>query len=384
LYRPDSRGTIFRDTLTYTRETIFETDPDTGEMTSRVVRTDSSFATITNWEAGAYLGYEKQFLDKRLTFKATLRVDKNQNFDAVLSPATSLVYLLNEDHVLRGGVSAAVRNPTLADQYLYYDVGRAILIGNLNGFDSLATLESFNLARNSGASFGWSQLEYYDVAPIKPERVRTFELGYRGTYTNKFYVDLNYYYSEYTDFIGFNVGLDLPYTPDISLPTTNFRALRVAANAVGKVITQGAGIGVNYYFLKNYALTTNYSWNKLVSGDDDPIIPAFNTPEHKVNIGVNARDLNTNLGLFRLKNWGFGVNYKWIEGFVFEGSPQFTGFVPSYYMIDAAVTANFKKINTSVKLGASNLTDNRVFTAYGGPFIGRMAYISIIYEWLDR
>ena len=384
LYRPDSRGTIFQDTLTYTRETIFETDPDTGEMTSRVVRTDSSFATITNYEAGAYVGYEKQFLDKRLTFKATLRVDKNQNFDAVLSPATSLVYLLNEDHVLRGGVSAAVRNPTLADQYLYYDVGRAILIGNLNGFDSLATLESFDLARNSGTSFAWPLLEYYDVAPIKPERVRTFELGYRGTYTNKFYVDLNYYYSEYTDFIGFNVGLDLPYTPDIFLPTSNFRALRVAANAVGKVITQGAGIGVNYYFLKNYALTTNYSWNKLLSGEDDPIIPAFNTPEHKVNIGVNARDLNTNLGLFRLKNWGFGMNYKWIEGFIFEGSPQFTGFVPTYYMIDAAVTANFKKINTSVKLGASNLTDNRVFTAYGGPFIGRMAYISVIYEWLDR
>lgn len=384
LYRPDSRGTIFRDTLTYTRETIFETDPDTGEMTSRVVRTDSSFATITNYEAGAYVGYEKQFLDKRLTFKATLRVDKNQNFDAVFSPATSLVYLLNEDHVLRGGVSAAVRNPTLADQYLYYDVGRAILIGNLNGFDSLATLESFDLARNSGVNFEWEQLDYYDVAPIKPERVRTFELGYRGTYTNKFYVDLNYYYSEYTDFIGFNVGLDLPYTPDIFLPTSNFRALRVAANAVGKVITQGAGIGVNYYFLKNYALTTNYSWNKLLSGEDDPIIPAFNTPEHKVNIGVNARDLNTNLGLFRLKNWGFGMNYKWIEGFIFEGSPQFTGFVPTYYMIDAAVTANFKKINTSVKLGASNLTDNRVFTAYGGPFIGRMAYISVIYEWLDR
>lgn len=383
IYRPDSRGTIFEDTLTYTRQRVMEIDPDTQDTTFTTILTDSVYNSITNWEFGAYAGYEKKFISDRLTFKATLRMDKNQNFDPVFSPATSLVYLLSDDHVLRGGISAAVRNPTLADQYLYYDVGRAILIGNLNGYDSLATLESFNEARNAGASFGWDLLDYYNVEAIRPEQVRTFELGYRGTFSNRFYVDMNYYYSEYKDFIGFNIGLDIPYSPQNPLPG-NFRALRVAANAVGKVTTQGAAIGVNYYFLKNYALTTNYSWNKLVSGEDDPIIPAFNTPEHKVNIGMNARDLRLVLGRFKLQNWGFGVNYKWVEGFDFEGSPQFTGFVPSYYMIDAAVTANFKKINTSVKVGASNLTDNRVFTAYGGPFIGRMAYISIVYEWLNR
>jgi outer membrane receptor protein involved in Fe transport len=383
LYMPNSRGTIFEDTLTFTRQRVMDIDPITNDTTFRTVKVDSSFNTITNWEYGIYAGYEKKFIDDRLTFRATLRMDKNQNFDAVFSPAASLVYLIDENHILRGGVSSALRNPTMADQFLYYDVGRAILVGNLNGFDSLATLESFNTARNSGANFGWSQLDYFNVDPIRPEQVRTFEVGYRGTYSNKFYVDLSYFYSQYTDFIGFNIGLDIPYTPENPLPG-NFRALRVAANALGKVTTQGANIGVNYYFLKNFAVTTNYSWNKLVSGDDDPIIPAFNTPEHKINIGVNARDLSTDFGLFKLKNWGFGVNYKWVEGFDFEGSPQFTGFVPSYYMVDAAVTVNAPKINTSFKVGASNITDNKVFTVYGGPFVGRLAYFSIVYEWLNR
>lgn len=384
LYRPDSRGTIFEDTLTFTRRRVETVDPVTGEVTSELVKVDSSFNRVSNWEYGVYAGYEKRFISDLLTFKATLRMDKNENFDAIFSPAASLVYQVAEEHIIRGGVSAAVRNPTMADQFLYYDVGRAILVGNLNGFDSLATISSFNDARNVGASFEWDRVEFFDIDPIKPERVRTFEVGYRGTVGRKVYVDASYYYSIYQDFIGFNLGLDLPFTPGNPLPPPNARVLRVAANAIEQVTTQGVTIGLNYYFAKQFALTGNYSWNKLISGDDDPIIPAFNTPEHKINLGINARDLNTDFGLFRLRNWGFGANYRWVEGFIFEGSPQFTGFVPSYYMVDAAVNAHFKKINTTVKVGASNLTDNRVFTAYGGPFVGRMAYISLVYEWSKR
>ena len=379
LYRPNSQGTIFEDTLQYTRETIINENG-----IAEVIRTDSSFKEVTNWQAGAYVGWEKKFVDNRLTVQATLRIDKNENFDAIFSPAASLVFQLNENSTIRAGVSSAVRNPTMADQFLYYDVGRAILLGNLSGQDSLITLESFDEARNQ-ATFGWNQLEFFDVAPIRPEQARTFELGYRGTLSDKIYLDASYYYTFYEDFIGFNIGATFPYTPEAGFPDlSSFQVYRVAANANETVTTQGFGVGVNYYFYKNYALNANYSWNKLISGDDDPIIPAFNTPEHKVNLGISARDLRTDFGFFTLKNWGFSANAKWVDGFIFEGSPQFTGFVPSYYMVDAAVTTTFKKINTTLKLGASNLTDNRVFTVYGGPIIGRMAYFSVVYEWLDR
>jgi outer membrane receptor protein involved in Fe transport len=311
-------------------------------------------------------------------------VDKNENFDAIFSPAASLVFQLNENTILRAGVSSAVRNPTMADQFLYYDVGRAILLGNLSGQDSLITVESFDEARNS-TLWDWSRLEFFDVDPIRPEQARTFEVGYRGTISNKLFIDANYFYTFYEDFIGFNIGLTVPYNPAAPSPNFNrLQAFRVAANATETVTTQGFSVGVNYYFYKTFALNTNYSWNKLVSGEDDPIIPAFNTPEHKVNIGISARDLDTDFGLFRLKNWRFSANAKWVDGFIFEGSPQFTGFVPSYYMVDAAVMTNFRKLNTTLKIGASNLTDNRVFTVYGGPLIGRMAYVSLVYEWLNR
>ena len=80
-------------------------------------------------------------------------------------------------------------------------------------------------------------------------------------------------------------------------------------------------------------------------------------------------------------NCGFNINYKWVEGFLFEGSPQFTGFVPSYGLLDGQVNYNFNDLNTTLKIGASNILNNEVFQTYGGPRVGRLAYISLLYEW---
>jgi len=99
------------------------------------------------------------------------------------------------------------------------------------------------------------------------------------------------------------------------------QAYRIASNATQQVTTQGFSLGANYY-VSRYTLSGNYTWNVLNSGEDDPIIPAYNTPEHKYNISVAGRDLDWNLGKGRC---GFMATYKWVQGFLFEGSPQFTG-----------------------------------------------------------
>ena len=67
----------------------------------------------------------------------------------------------------------------------------------------------------------------------------------------------------------------------------------MAANASNTVTTQGASLGINYYFHSNYSLNGNYSWNKLnEKGTEDPIIPAYNTPEHKFNLGLVGRNIH--------------------------------------------------------------------------------------------
>ena len=351
-YTPDSDGTIFSDT------------------NGRV---------ITNQEIGLYTGIKRRFLDDKLITTATVRVDKNQNFPWVVSPAASLVWTPTPTDFLRLSFSSALRNPTLADQFLYLDVGPATLVGNLNGATDLVTIQSFVDYRNSssGANIGFNldTLVYFDIAPLVPEQVRTVEAGYRTTLGEKLYMDANYYFSWYTNFIGYNLGLDVlfqnPSFPDF---ITGVDVYRYAANSLNQVQTQGASLGLNYFLGDQYTLSGNYSWNKLVKTDeDDPIIPAFNTPEHKFNLGLNARGLKG-----RNKDvWGFGANYRWVQGFVFEGSPQFTGFVPSYDLVDAQVNYKFDNQGLTVKVGGSNLLQNLHIETYGGPTVGRLAYVSL-------
>ncbi len=352
LYTPKSAGTVFKDTAD---------------------------VSITNHEFGVYAGLQKKF-GREYTLAATFRVDKNQNFDYLVTPALSFVWSPDPINYLRFSFSGGIRNPTLSDQFLNLDVGRATLLGNLDGFKDLITIESF---RDFLGSLDRDTLVFFDVAPIQPEKVKTFEVGYRTTLFDALYVDASYYFSIYDDFIGFNLGLTTDFT--IFNTPTNTEAFRVAANSQNTVTTQGFAIGLNYYFAKYYSLNGNYSWNKLnKTFEDDPIIPAFNTPEHKFNLGISGRNLPLNLGFVRLDNTGFSLNYKWIEGFLFEGSPQFTGFIDTYSLLDVQWNVTFEKINTTFKIGASNILDNRAEQTYGGPEIGRLAYISATYDFVKK
>ncbi len=350
-YRPNSRGTLFSDT------------------NGRVLRVA---------ELGLYAGYTRNW-GEQWTVSATARADKNQNFSWLFSPAASVVYRPNERSVWRLGFSSAVRNPTLQDQYLYYNVGRALLLGNLNGYDSLVTVDEVSDFLKAGpqARADW-QWQYYSREAVRPEQVRNVELGYRTTWWDRLYLDATYYYSWYTDFIGYHLGLRIEDDPGGSAANrlSSVQAYRIASNATEQVTTQGFSLGANYYFSR-YTLAGNYTWNVLNSGEDDPIIPAYNTPEHKYNLSLAGRDLDWNLGKGRC---GFNVTYKWVEGFLFEGSPQFTGRIPSYSLVDAQVSWAKPDLVWQVKLGSSNLLNQKVVQVYGGPAVGRLTYVSLTWN----
>ncbi len=367
LYTPKSQGTVFS---------------DTGNV------------KITNYEFGFYTGLEKKLMNEKLKLNLTARVDKNQNFNFVVSPAASAVYNLNKNNIFRISFSSAIRNPTLADQYLYYNVGRAILLGNVNGVKNLVTLPS--LSDYYGVALPQkSSLVYFDVAPVRPEKVKSMEIGYRTTLFHNVFIDGSYYFSYYKDFLGYKIGGDVRFAPaPLNNNVSDITFYRVAANSDATVTTQGASVGLTYYLKKFFAFNANYSWNVLQKkSSDDPIIPAFNTPANKFNIGFSGREINTHFTLFSMlfknmepipiRNFGFSVNYKWIQGFLYEGSPQFTGEVPTYDMVDAQISKFVPRIHTTFKLGASNLLNNKQFQVYGGPRIGRMAYFSVLLE-LDR
>ncbi|MBL6660452.1 MAG: TonB-dependent receptor [Crocinitomicaceae bacterium] len=335
---------------------------------------DTGGITIINREFGVYAGAEKRFKDDEWILKASMRVDKNENFNFLPSPALSLIWQPNKEHSLRATLTSAIRNPTLLNQYMYYNVGRAKLVGNISGYDSLVTIESL---RNYYYTQNPDTLSYFNLDPIAPEEVKSVEFGYRGVLFKNLYVDMNYYFNSYTNFIGFTTGADITILQSGFVVNDVYR---IATNSRERITTQGATVGLNYYLGDHYAINGNYSWNVLNKESDDPIIPAYNTPEHKFNIGFRGRDL----AIKKFKGFGFNVNYKWIEGFIFEGSPQFTGSVPTYGLLDAQVNKRIEKANLTIKIGASNLLNNQVLQVYGGPFVGRMIYTSLSFDWKDK
>ena len=426
IYNPDSNGSIFNDGYIQKYKNIYLYD----ENNNPVIEIDSSLVNvgnaifpiyetvydtthlfsvdttvkklnIVNKEFGLYSGLERKLLGETLKFSATLRLDKNQNFNYLISPATSFVYTPNENDVIRVSLSSAIRNPTLTDQYLNYDAGVGILLGNLNGFgyneyfaevDSLEQYFIGGLVNPKPLIGGMIK-----VKPIKPEKVKTLELGYRSTLFNKLYVDISTYFSIYDDFIGYQEGVSFRFLgtrvateQDVNdgwaseigdtiddynnLLYPSIQGYRLAANASSRVTTKGFSLGFNYYMNGTLTINGNYSYNKLnKQGTDDPIIPAYNTPENKFNLGLNLRDLN----IFNSPGWNMSLNYKWIQSFLFEGSLQFTGRVPKYSLLDAQINKDITSLNAILKLGCSNLLNNLTFQVYGGPRVGRMLYSSI-------
>ena len=350
LYTPISQGTIFIDT---------------------------GSRKITNFEYGIYTGIEKKFSDNKFKFNATIRMDKNQNFNYLFSPAASLVWKPDPNNFIRLSFSSAIRNPTLNDQYLNLNVGRAVLTGNINGVDKLISVDDFITYIDS--SFNPKFKKYFSVKGIRPEKVKSFELGYRTTLWDNTFIDMSYYFSFYRDFIGFQIGVRSDFDATSGIPF-NTQAYRVASNAASQVTTQGYSVGISHYFAKFYQLSGNYSWNVLNTKTDDPIIPAFNTPEHKFNLSLSGRSIE----LGKIRNVGFNINYKWIKGFVFEGSPQFTGAIPTYDLLDFQVNYTLPKASTTLKVGASNVLNKKQFQTYGGPRIGRMAYVSLVYDFVKK
>ena len=346
LYTPYSEGTIFADT---------------------------SGTRIRTYEFGAYVGIEKWLVNDRLKLNFATRMDKHENYDYLFSPAFSAQFRLTPLHSLRLSVSSALRNPTLIEQYFYFKVGSAFLLGNISGYENLITLESFEEYLDNGLDR--SLLVYFDEPPIKPEKAFASEVAYSGVYfDNKLDIKATAYLNRYKDFIGYKIGLEVPFViggfPGIPI------AYRFAANANDITYTSGISLGVNYFLNRIVTLSGNYSWNRIFKESDDPLIPAYNTPEHKFNIGLNFR----NFKIGNMENWGFNTNFRWIEGYTFESSPQFSGEIPPQIHLNANISKNIPKWNMTLKISCSNLLDRRQNGLYGGPKVGRFIFGSINYS----
>ncbi|MCB0754550.1 MAG: TonB-dependent receptor [Flavobacteriales bacterium] len=384
-YDPQSFGTIFSDTLVNAGDTL-----ENGSA-----NLNAEFVDLSVWEVGGFVQLQKKFFKDRFKVMASVRVDKHKNFAVQFSPRASLMYNY-KGHVLRISGQSAFRTPTLQNQFIRLDVGPLTINGNLNGWDNLYTLESVTNFENfldSVQTQGvWydsvyddaaAQLRTFSAKKIRPEQVKTIEVGYRGVAFKKLYIDANFYYNWYTDFIG-EIRVVQPEGASVddqsgvdqllsySESNETYTRYQIPVNAEQQVRSMGATIGLAYYINDKFSATVNYNWAKLVDDDlDDPIIPGFNTPEHKINVGIKGRKV--------WKGLGFAANFQWVDEFLWR-STFGDGIVPSYSFLDLQLSYEIPKWYSTLRLGASNVYNLERQEAFGAPLIGTMVYGSITFD----
>ncbi|NQX86297.1 MAG: TonB-dependent receptor [Flavobacteriaceae bacterium] len=361
-------------------------------------------------EYGVYTQIQKKFeLSNNVKLKLTgsARYDKSEFFDGFVSPRLSAGFTINEDHNIRASIQTGFRNPTTQDLFIGLDAGRALLVGsapdNLTRYERTydistegqalglpasttqsgesAYVNSFSAVsvQNFAESADVSQLEVGNSALVKPEKVTSLEVGYRGK-LKKLIIDLSVYYNRYQDFIS-NENVIAPLYGNTD-PSSSEYSLAIAAiangdyniyqtytNSEADVNSYGTSIGLSTKVFGNFDLSGNYTFTQQDFDQDafPDFITSFNTPEHKLKVSFGNTEL--------FKNFGFNLAYRFSDDYYWQATFG-NGHIPEFHTLDAQINLKVPQLKSIFKAGATNLTGDEYFTAFGTGHIGSMYYIS--------
>ena len=367
LYFPRSFGTIFRDTLSNPADTLADGSPNP----------HAKFERLLVYDIGAYAQGTARLIGDKLKLVVSVRLDKSKNYDLQFSPKLSLVYSQNR-HNFRITSQSAFRSPTLQNQYILLDLGAIFLKGNLEGNNNLYTqnsVEEFEDAVYNDQVIDPSLLKTFQLEPIRPEQVRSLEVGYKGPLEDNIYFDFTAYINFYKDFIGdirvyepTGGGIAGEETGVNAVLTQSYRLVQSPSNAKDKVITYGISPSLIFFIKRNLNISINHTFSGIkINSDVDDILPGFNTPRNKFNIGITGNKI--------WKGLGFSANFKWVDKYFWE-STFGDGQVDKFNILDAQVLYEFPK-HLTLRFGGNNILNNRHIEAFGSPLIGGVVYGAI-------
>lgn len=345
-----------------------------------------SAGAIKIGEVGGYVQLQKALFNNVLRLTASGRFDKNENFDGRFTPRIAATIKVAKDNNIRMSFQQAYRFPTNQDQWINLKSPGSILIGGLQNFAdyyyfasspvySAESIVAYRASVNAGAP-NPTLLSKTEFTTVKPERMNSFEVGYRGIIAKKLLLDVYYYTSKYQDFIArVAVGRGQSGNPantytELASPftTTNYSFV---TNSPTPVKANGFGIGGDYQIGdKGFRVMANFYTDALNDVPDD-LITFFNTPKTRYNIGF----ANANL----YKGFGFNVIYKWQDKVNWQGTFA-AAEIPAFGTMDMQVSYKPGKTKNLIKFGATNIFNNYYRNAFGNPYIGGLYYISFGYN----
>ncbi len=350
-------------------------------------------------ELGAYTVATTSIEGDRLKLTGAIRYDKNENFEGGFTPRFATVYSLGSQrqHNLRLSFQSGFRNPTNANQYIFGDLGVITLFGGARDFvenysvnltspvvTTLTGLDIYNNSYTQNSVFAFLEsgdpqdLDILEIAFIQPEKVRVWEVGYKGIVAEKLFLDLNYYHNRYKDFIG-SINAVTPLEGSVhdgsavnDIANGSTKTYSLVKNAEDEVTSQGIEFGMAYALGKGYKIGGNYTFAKLNLGDaDSNLIPGFNTPEHRLNLFISNGNIHDRTG--------FRANYRWLDSFFWDVG-VWTGPVDAYSVLDLQVSYKIPAHKSILKIGAANVLNRDYQTGIGNGIIGAQYYISLTFD----
>lgn len=376
---------------------------------------DGSFGDNVYYKKfGGFSQITKTFFDEKLKLFGSVRVDYNPEFKAKVNPRVAAVYTVAKRHNFRASFQNGYRFPALFEAVSFVNNGNIRRVGGLSYINeglnyldnsyTLSSINNFNAKVNadvkaSGGTLTETQaalnnkglLEITSLSATRPERINSFEIGYKSILLdNKLVIDIDAYSNQYDGFLG-QVEVAVPYASGLSSQLTvgsdeaAIAALaskrnsqqtryRVYTNAKNKYNNYGSSLGITYNFYQTYTLVSNVSYNNITKNKQaDVFVTGFNTPRWSINLSFGNREI--------AKNLGFNAAWKWQQEFLWE-SPLVNGTVPTFNTFDAQVTYRIPSSKTTLKVGGTNLFNNNYVQYAGGPTLGALYYAAITIDGL--
>lgn len=242
-------------------------------------------------------------------------------------------------------------------------------------------------------AFALAKLPKYQSKTLQPERIASYEIGYKGLIAKKLFVDAYYYYSKYTNFIGGTTIVVPTAAAAPGLPIESgigsglFNGYSRPANTSADITASGWAIGLNYALAKGYSVGGNFASNQLDGFTSTPEQPyaGYNTPKNRYNVNFGKK-------LGSGDKVGFNVTLRYQDSFTWESSfvqpsdatqALFTNTqVPSITNLDAQVSIKVPSIKSIVKIGGTNIGGTPYIQAYGSALVGSMYYVSLSFDEL--
>lgn len=376
---------------------------------------DGSFGDNVYYKKfGAFSQVTKTFFDEKLKLFGSVRVDYNPEFKAKVNPRVAAVYTVAKRHNFRASFQNGYRFPALFEAVSFVNNGNIRRVGGLSYINeglnyldnsyTLASINNFNAKVNAdvkaaGGTLTETQaainnkglLEITSLSPTRPERINSFEIGYKSILLdNKLVIDIDAYSNQYDGFLG-QVEVAVPYTTALASQLTvgsddaAIAALaskrnsqqtryRVYTNAKNKYNNYGSSLGITYNFYETYTVVSNVSYNNITKNKQaDVFVTGFNTPKWSTNVSFGNREI--------AKNLGFNIAWKWQQEFLWE-SPLVNGTVPAFNTFDAQVTYRIPQSKTTLKVGGTNLFNKNYVQYAGGPTLGALYYAAVTLDGL--